>query len=214
MASGVRRVGSRRSNVLRGDGLNGVGDVVALVDDVLDELVELLAIDVADVSTSPVRSCARSCASAWSKDSSARPSIWPISSHSAKMALWSFATESRNGMTLRRSSALSTIASAIDHISGGNSRTLVALDPLGGVLDEVDGVVQQVGEHEDVLAIDRRIERAVGGDEHPLRHVVGSHFDGANGRDVLLRVDVVHDHLPQFQRRFEDALRLLDRRAR
>ena len=43
-----RRCGVERSDVLGGDGLDRVGDVVALVDDVLDELVELLAVDVAD----------------------------------------------------------------------------------------------------------------------------------------------------------------------
>ena len=91
---------------------------------------------------------------------------------------------------------------------------LVALDAFGGVLDEVHGIVKDVREHEDVFAIDRRIERAVGGDEHSLRHLVGGHFDGADGHDVLLRADVVHDHLPEFPRGLENALRLLDRIAR
>ena len=119
--------------------LDGVGDVVALVDDVLDELVELLAVDVADgVDGAGAQLGAQLGERRGRSDSSARPSIWPICSHSAKMALWSRATESRYGMTLRSSSALSTIASAIARISRRKLVHVVALDALGGVLDQVD----------------------------------------------------------------------------
>ena len=51
-------------------------------------------------------------------------------------------------------------------------RDRIALDALGRVLDQVDDVVQVVGQPQDVLAVDRRLERPVGGDEDSARHGV------------------------------------------
>ena len=47
----------------------------------------------------------------------------------------------------------------------GTLDSSIALDALGRVLDQVDDVVELVRERQDVLAVDRRIERAVGADE-------------------------------------------------
>ena len=90
----------------------------------------------------------------------------------------------------------------------GKPAHVVPLDALGRVLDQVDAVVQQMREAQDVLAIDRRVERAVGGDEDLARNRVGGHLDLANGRDVPPG-SASRDHRPQLLRGLEDALRLL-----
>ncbi len=94
-------------------------------------------------------------------------------------------------------------------------RNGIALDALGRVLDQVDDVVEIVREPQDVLAIDGRLERAVGADEDLPRHRVGPAFDHADRRDMLVGRDflLIH-HVAQLLRGLDDAVRLLAELAR
>jgi hypothetical protein len=85
----------------------------------------------------------------------------------------------------------------------------VTLDLLRRVLDQVDAVVEHVGERQDVLAVDRRVERTIGGDEDLPRDRVRGDLDVANAPSRGLPGDAIADHRPKHAGRARDALGLL-----
>jgi hypothetical protein len=71
-----------------------------------------------------------------------------------------------------------------------------------------------MGELEDVLAVNRGVESAIGTDENLSRYGVGRHFDFPDDRDMLLGGNVFDYHLTELLRRLENALRLLAKERR
>ena len=69
--------------------------------------------------------------------------------------------------------------------------------PLRGVLDEVDRVVELVRELQDVLAVDRRVEDAVGGDEDLAGDGIGLGFYGADCGHLRLHRAGTVEHVLQ-----------------
>ena len=72
----------------------------------------------------------------------------------------------------------------------------IPLDSLCRVLDEIDAVIEHVRNAEDILPVNRRIERAVRSNEHRSCHGVGGLLDVTNPRDVVFDVSFFGDHLP------------------
>src|SRR5690242_195764 len=198
------------SDVLRGDRLDHVRHVVALVDDALDQLVQLLAIDVADRIE---RAAAEIGADA--RESGVEGlvgALLEVTDALAQREDHPVVARDRVEMRHHLHQQLRAFHHRVDHrlhlLCERGDR--VTLDALCRVFDQVDDVVEVMRQPQDVLAVDRRVERAVGADDDLARDVVGAAFDRADRRDVLVGADLlaVH-HVAQLLRGFVDAFRLL-----
>src|SRR5689334_2892139 len=173
------------SDVLRGDRLDHVRHVVALVDDALDQLVELLAIDVADRIE---RAAAEIGADA--RESGVEGlvgALLEVTDALAQREDHPVVARDRVEMRHHLHQQLRAFHHRVDHrlhlLRERGDR--VTLDALCRVFDQVDDVVEVMRQPQDVLAVDRRVERAVGADL-PARH-----------------------HVAQLPRGFVDSFRLL-----
>src|SRR5205823_14169248 len=77
------------------------------------------------------------------------------------------------------------------------------------VLDQIDDVIEIMRERQDVFAVDRRMERAIGADEDLPDDAVGLRFDRTNRRDVRGDIDAPRSyHVAELCGGIGDAFRL------